>query len=309
MGSFGDRLRREREMRGITLDEIAESTKISRKNLESLEKEDFDSLPGGIFNKGFVRAYARYLGIDEEQAVADYAANSHEAPPPEDQFPLEIHEQPDRKLNPRVPRWPLIAAAAAIMVIAIGYTFWVKKSHQRETAGTVSAAEPASATTGGPSKGSYKAPSTTSQPSEPAAVSSASAAPVADDVPAPTPAPVKQAPAKEVAAAVVPANMAAPAASPAARVKPQPPERTFFIVIKAKEDAWISVVADGRQVAHGMLRADKQKFVKAGRKIIVTTGNAGGLELSYNGKPLGVIGNESEARTLTFTPYGPGRIE
>ncbi|MBZ5532681.1 MAG: DUF4115 domain-containing protein [Acidobacteriia bacterium] len=309
MGSFGDRLRREREMRGITLDEIAESTKISRKNLESLEKEDFDSLPGGIFNKGFVRAYARYLGIDEEQAVADYAANSHEAPPPEDQFPLEIHEQPDRKLNPRVPRWPLIGAVAAIIVIGIGYTLWAKKSHQRETTGTVSAAEPASATTGGPSKGgsskgSYKAPSTTSQPSEPAALSSASAAPVADNVPVPTPAPVKQNPVREMAAAVVPAKTAEPSASPAARVKPQPPERTFFIVIKAKEDAWISVVADGRQVAHGTLRADKQKFVKAGRKIIVTTGNAGGLELSYNGKPLGVIGNESEARTLTFTPTG-----
>jgi cytoskeleton protein RodZ len=299
MGSFGDRLRREREMRGITLDEIAESTKISRKNLESLEKEDFDSLPGGIFNKGFVRAYARYLGIDEDQAVADYASNSHEAPPPEDQFPLEIHEKPDRKLNPRVPRWPLIGAVAAIMVIGIGYTVWAKKGRQHETAGTVSAAEPATAATGAASKGTSKAPSTTPS-SEPAAEPPAKA-----DTAATAPAPVKQTPlVKEVASTVVAAKTAAPAASPAVRVKPQPPERTFFIVIKAKEDAWISVVADGRQVAHGTLRADKQKLVKAGRKIIVTTGNAGGLELSYNGKPLGVIGNESEARTLTFTPTG-----
>src|SRR5215831_16658667 len=101
MGAFGERLRREREMRGITLEEISDSTKISRRHLESLEREDFDALPGGIFNKGFVRAYARYLGIDEDQAVADYNASSKEEPPQPNQFPLEVHVKPDRKLNPR----------------------------------------------------------------------------------------------------------------------------------------------------------------------------------------------------------------
>ena len=91
MGAFGDRLRREREMRGITLDEITESTKISRRHLEALEGEHFDQLPGGVFNKGFVRAYARFLGIDEDQAVADYSTASNEQPEPENKFPLEIH--------------------------------------------------------------------------------------------------------------------------------------------------------------------------------------------------------------------------
>jgi cytoskeletal protein RodZ len=88
MGAFGDRLRREREMRGITLEEITESTKISRRHLEALEGEHFEQLPGGVFNKGFVRAYARFLGIDGDQAVADYAAASNEQPEPEDKFPL-----------------------------------------------------------------------------------------------------------------------------------------------------------------------------------------------------------------------------
>ena len=59
-------------MRGISLEEIAEATKIGTRSLRALEEQDFDKLPGGIFNKGFVRAYARYLGLDEEQAVADY---------------------------------------------------------------------------------------------------------------------------------------------------------------------------------------------------------------------------------------------
>src|ERR1051325_4452403 len=114
MGVFGDRLRREREMRGIPLDEISESTKISRRHLEALEREHFDQLPGGVFNKGFVRAYAHFLGIDEDEAVADYSLASNEQPEPEDKFPLEVHEEPDRELNPRRSGLPLIFALAAL---------------------------------------------------------------------------------------------------------------------------------------------------------------------------------------------------
>src|ERR1700761_2917534 len=106
-GGFGDRLRREREMRGITLDEITESTKIARRHLEALEKEQFDQLPGGVFNKGFVKAYARFLGLDEDQAVADYSAVANEQPEPEDKFPLEVHEKPDPDLNPKRSYVPL----------------------------------------------------------------------------------------------------------------------------------------------------------------------------------------------------------
>src|ERR1017187_10530000 len=59
-------------MRNISLDEIAAVTKISTRLLRALEDEQFELLPGGIFNKGYVRGYAKYVGIDEEQAVADY---------------------------------------------------------------------------------------------------------------------------------------------------------------------------------------------------------------------------------------------
>src|SRR5205814_7596844 len=72
MASFGERLKREREMRNVSLEEIAESTKIGKRNLLALETEEFNKLPGGIFNKGFVRAYAKYLGLDEDQAVTDF---------------------------------------------------------------------------------------------------------------------------------------------------------------------------------------------------------------------------------------------
>jgi cytoskeletal protein RodZ len=74
LGTFGEKLRKQRELRGITLESVANTTKISTRMLQALEDEHFDQLPGGVFNKGFVRAYARQVGLDEEEAITDYLA-------------------------------------------------------------------------------------------------------------------------------------------------------------------------------------------------------------------------------------------
>lgn len=276
MGSFGERLRREREMRGITLNEIAESTKISRRHLESLEKEDFDSLPGGIFNKGFVRAYARYLGIDEEQAVADYSAATDEPAQPEDKFPLEVHDQPDPKLNPKRSSLPLILALVALLAVLA--VFWAR-SRSRSAEDTDNAPSPA----------------------VPAGSSSAPAAP------APSPSPPRTTPTPPPAAAVP--QISRPATNNAPDIRPSTtkssnPERTFLVAVMAKEDAWVSLTADGKTVVSRTFSAGEQQLVRAGSRIVLVTGNAGGLDVSFNGKPLGAIGNESQVRTLTFTPAG-----
>lgn len=283
MGSFGDKLRREREMRGVTLDEIAESTKIRRSHLEALEKEDFRDLPGGVFNKGFVRAYARYIGIDEDQAVADYAEVSNEVAPPEDQFPLEVHEKPDRELNPRSSQLPVIASVVALVLVVAGYVVYRAKHHLPESVAASASADTRDA-------------AGNSQPveeHESTGMESATG--------------TKAVSVKENLAAHQPERQVASSGSAkrsTAEDKPLSPEHSFFIIIKAKEDAWVSVVADGRRVSHGILKADKQRFVRAARQIVVKTGNAGGIDVSFNGRPLGAIGNESEARTLMFTPTG-----
>ena len=72
MSSFGETLKRERELRQISLREIAEATKINPRYLDALERDDFRHLPGGVFNKGFVRAYAQFIGIDPESMVTAY---------------------------------------------------------------------------------------------------------------------------------------------------------------------------------------------------------------------------------------------
>jgi cytoskeletal protein RodZ len=72
MPSFGETLRRERELRQISLREISEATKINLRYLDALERDDFRHLPGGVFNKGFVRAYAQYIGVDADGMVDAY---------------------------------------------------------------------------------------------------------------------------------------------------------------------------------------------------------------------------------------------
>jgi len=72
LASFGEELRREREIRAISLKEIADATKISKRFLEAIEKNDHKTLPAPVFTRGFVREYARYLGLNAEEMVNRY---------------------------------------------------------------------------------------------------------------------------------------------------------------------------------------------------------------------------------------------
>jgi cytoskeletal protein RodZ len=71
-GSFGDLLKRERELREVSLNELTVKTRVAVRFIEALETEDWKKLPGGVFNRGFVRAIARYLGLSEEHFLAEY---------------------------------------------------------------------------------------------------------------------------------------------------------------------------------------------------------------------------------------------
>jgi cytoskeletal protein RodZ len=72
MASFGETLRRERELRRISLREVNEATKINIRYLEALERNDFTYLPAGAFTRGFIRSYARYIGLDETEMINAY---------------------------------------------------------------------------------------------------------------------------------------------------------------------------------------------------------------------------------------------
>jgi cytoskeleton protein RodZ len=76
--SIGEKLRLARETRGIALRDISEQTRISMRYLEAIESDDYRRLPGGIFNRSFIRAYAKFIGYDEQQAIDDYGQTMRE---------------------------------------------------------------------------------------------------------------------------------------------------------------------------------------------------------------------------------------
>jgi cytoskeletal protein RodZ len=102
LASFGEELRREREIRGISLKEIADATKISKRFLEAIERNDHRTLPAPVFTRGFVREYARYVGLNAEDMVNRYnfaAANDDriEKPPQVEKYAA----QPPRDITPK----------------------------------------------------------------------------------------------------------------------------------------------------------------------------------------------------------------
>ena len=82
--SIGEKLRLARETRGIALRDISEQTRISMRYLEAIESDDYRRLPGGIFNRSFIRAYAKFIGYDEQEAMDEYARTLREQGQPDE---------------------------------------------------------------------------------------------------------------------------------------------------------------------------------------------------------------------------------
>ncbi|MBP9945567.1 MAG: helix-turn-helix domain-containing protein, partial [Vicinamibacteria bacterium] len=80
MTSFGASLRRERELRGVSLQEIAAATKIGVRMLQAIEEDRLDKLPQGLFVRGFVREYARFLALDEQKILTELTFHAAPAP-------------------------------------------------------------------------------------------------------------------------------------------------------------------------------------------------------------------------------------
>jgi len=111
-GNFGERLKREREMREVSIEELTKSTRISTRFLLALENEDWEKLPGGVFGHGFIRTIARYLGLDEESLLSEYDLARAEKSPP-------ATPKPDERI-PSPPKWVTAAALLAILLILSG---------------------------------------------------------------------------------------------------------------------------------------------------------------------------------------------
>jgi cytoskeleton protein RodZ len=124
VNSIGSILRSERLRRGKALDVVAAETKISRAILEAIESDRFDSLPGGAYRRGFVRQYARALGLDEEEAVTTFQREHLEIPVA---LPAVPPARPMRHLWGMVS--PLLAALAIVGFYKVAETEHPVRKH------------------------------------------------------------------------------------------------------------------------------------------------------------------------------------
>jgi cytoskeletal protein RodZ len=134
MGEFGKILRKEREARGVALETITKATKISNRHLVALEGEQFEVLPGGVFNKGIVRGYARVVGLNEEEWVARYlAAYRSSGAAPEDETGWAQFAENASKARAdsqgRRPEMRLRWTGIAVLLLIVGGLSWFAWSY------------------------------------------------------------------------------------------------------------------------------------------------------------------------------------
>ncbi len=254
LASFGEELRREREIRGISLKEIADATKISKRFLEAIERNDHKTLPAPVFTRGFVREYARYLGLNAEEMVNRYnfAAVGDER--------IEQSSHLERLTTPQAPplqrpkRQPKgIPSAFArvdrnvyiliIVVIALaGVSYWALK-HRRE--------------------------------------SRANDERLAVETKAPPPAPIPAAPAPETASAAAQPD----ANGPAKLTLSLEATGRSFVILQA--DGQTLINDELRRGYHRTVEArDSFRFK--------TIGNAAGISMTLNDLPVPALGREGQ---------------
>jgi cytoskeleton protein RodZ len=313
MISVGETLRRERLRRNLDLNQISQELRISTRFLEAIEDEQFDRLPAGVFAKSFVRQYARILDLDEEELAREVqrtlAPESNPAAANHPQSPLpDIHV-------PRVEQWdggmasgrrfswssslPALAMVVVAMLVCSGVYSWWQRSRHSPAAPTAEAANitPAQTPAARAVQPVAASPSEARPPQEPAASTQPSA----------------QSAARTETASAAPASARAPAAAQPAQGADRVAEsagRTpvasgpVHVELSAQEAVWILVQRDGKYLFSGTMEPNTTRTVDANGVVTLRMGNAGGLNISLNGKELGAVGPRGQVRTVQFTSGG-----
>src|SRR5256885_6446725 len=120
--SIGEKLRLARETRGIVLRDISEQTRISMRYVEGIEADDYRRLPGGIFNRSFIRAYAKFIGYDEQEAIEEYTQTLRDQGESSDESstkPFRSVVYTDEGPHSRSPLLTLVLAAVILAILSL----------------------------------------------------------------------------------------------------------------------------------------------------------------------------------------------
>jgi cytoskeleton protein RodZ len=303
MSSIGETLRRERLRRNLDLEQISRELKISQRFLEAIEEERFDRLPAGVFAKSFVRQYAVMLGLDPEEMatavqraieppVVAESASRPDLPPIESlQLPRVEDWQAvgDRRRFEWASSLPALALLVVVLLVCSGiYTFW-QKARQPVTAQLAPAPVE---TTSPPQPPPSAPPITPTQPEGQPPAASETAPPQAPATP--ETAPKQQAETKPITPPVTPSTNSAD------RPAPGP----VHVEVTAQEAVWMLARADGKYLFSGTLEPNQSRAVDANERLTLRLGNAGGVSITLNGKPIGAVGPKGQVREVQFTSGG-----
>ena len=296
-GGFGSTLRNAREGRGLSLPQIAKATKIPLAALEALERNDISRLPGGIFSRAFVRAYAMQVGLDPEAAIDAFLA----------QFPQDsvtaghpiasgaddnIAIQSDQRMASALLKLVLISipiAGALLYLSAVG-----RPARDESPLGEPPPVTPL------PVSPSTAVPS--------ASLTQAPVAPAAALTPTPPPStaappPKASPPSQSVSEAAPPVN-APPAAT---SVPPNPgastPDRSdrLTVSISATGPCWISATVDGGRPIERLLEAGDAQVLEVRGDLVLVAGDPAALIVTLNGAQARVLGRAGQTTRTRIT--------
>ncbi len=265
MESLGRYFQECRMQRGMSLEEVSARTRIRLQTLQALERDDYPSLPVEVTLKGFVRAYARCLGLDEHDVLERYqriAADYFRSAQPADPI-----SRVERTAAPE-PLWKRHLTLAGLTIAALAVA----------VSGMIALMPSA-------------------PPDEPNAISAPGrvAPPVPPDPPAPAriPEPIQT-------IASVPAIPPPPKPQVSPPPRPAASGAAQELSIAASEPSWLQVTIDGGQPKEAILQPGERITWAAEREFRLTVGNAGGVSVALNGEPVGPLGPSGRVRTLVL---------
>ena len=292
MTGFGDYLRREREMRGVSLEEISAATRISIRFLQAIENEELAKLPGGIFTRSFVRTYARYLGLDEERVLADCQLAGKQKPEVDIRRITANRAQPDGAgTGTRI-----IGLLMAGVLLAGGIALFRHSRRIREQrTGTPMVIPPSTPAQGtNPPVHAASGQPSTSTPAESNPTQTVTSAPPAGGA---TPSGTPQGTPPSPAPKANPSDQGATSETAGAAAALS----DLVLQVAATDRAWVAVDADGKTVLQKVLNPNEVENLKAHDSFDVTLGNAQGIVLTLNGETLKPLGRRGEVKSIHLT--------
>lgn len=296
MESVGEFFRQVREAKGLTVDEVASKTRIRTDFVKALEDGNFAKLPDQVFAKGFVRSYARSLGLDEEDAIHRFiqsAGSFYEKQDERERLKVrQIEEDRKRRSNRKA-----VAIAVSIAVLTLIFLL----SREQSSVFRRGVPEPPSATKR-TTQAAKEAPSSTARESE-----HTTEVPKSTDLPVGAPKAAAEAPPRQEP--VTPAGTASrsesetvssvPTTSPgsdgplagiALNATENLGDGQLVLDLEATELSWVVVQIDNGSPQESLLRPGEKAHWKGQDQFVLTLGNAGGVKAELNGKPLKPFG-------------------